>query len=101
MIKNKSAFLLLLMSLLLLSTNAWSINDISKDNRAYSYVSQAVDKGFLPLDDKGNFNPNQEMTRRQLAEVVCRLKNLPLINCLDIAVKSGYLFPVSDGQLHP
>ena len=39
-------------------------------------ISYANESGLMVGDDKGNFNPNKELTRAELASVIVRLDKL-------------------------
>ena len=52
-------------------------NDASKISPwALPYVEKAAELGIMIGDDKGNFNPQNPITREQMAKIICELKGV-------------------------
>lgn len=52
----------------------------TKDHWAESYINKAVDVGLFKGDDKGNFNPEANITRGQFITVLWRMAGSPKAN---------------------
>jgi len=61
----------MLLGMMVVGTSASYADVASKDNKEAIEVLQAV--GIMTGDDKGNFNPDQKVTRNEMAVVMCNL----------------------------
>ena len=61
----------MLLGMMVVGTSASYPDVASKDNKEAIEVLQAV--GIMTGDDKGNFNPDQKVTRNEMAVVMCNL----------------------------
>lgn len=52
----------------------------TSDHWAEAYINKAVDAGFFKGDDKGNFNPDANITRAQFITVLWRMAGSPESN---------------------
>ena len=77
------------------------INDIDIDSKFYNIIIKTVEKGIFDLDDLGDFYPKEIVTRKALAETICRLKSLPLTNCIETAENENYLSVFTDRNPSP
>lgn len=75
---------LLAVSLLTCSASALEFPDVSKDSDYSTAVEYVSDLKIMVGDTQGNFNPNQIVTRAEMATIVCRVlgqtENLPKTN---------------------
>ena len=61
----------MLLGMMVVGTSASYTDVDSKDNKEAIEVLQAV--GIMTGDDKGNFNPDQKVTRNEMAVIMCNL----------------------------
>lgn len=54
------------------NSHSQSFNDVTYDMWCYPYVAAAFDKKIAQGDNLGNFNPNSNITREDMAVLVCR-----------------------------
>ena len=65
----------MLLGMMVVGTGAAGYPDVSSENNQEAIeVMQAV--GVMTGDDQGNFNPDQQVTRGEMAVVMCKLLNL-------------------------
>ncbi|MFC1477958.1 S-layer homology domain-containing protein [Candidatus Margulisiibacteriota bacterium] len=97
----KKFFLGILVSFLVFSAvQALYIYDVDAEGRTFSSIEQTIQKGIFQLDKNKRFFPDREITRGELAEVLCRLKNIAADDCLIDLVKAGYMTAFRDGKFH-
>ena len=56
-----------------------NINDVSKESNGYDVIATVIDEGIF-FGDNGSFNPNNFLTRAQMAAVLNRAFQLEDIN---------------------
>ncbi|MFH1428284.1 MAG: S-layer homology domain-containing protein, partial [Candidatus Margulisiibacteriota bacterium] len=76
------------------------IYDIDAQDRIFPYIEQTIQKDIFQLDKDKRFFPDREVTRGELAEILCRLKSISSDNCLIEIVKAGYMTSFRDGKFH-
>lgn len=54
--------------------NSPAISDVSRDHWAYAAIIALVDKGYMAIDDKGQFNPKDTMKERDMYIVLQRIQ---------------------------
>ena len=81
-------------------TPAITFNDVPADSWYASAVSFAVERGLLEGDGKGNFNPNDKLTRAQTFAILARLdgKTVTGGNWIDTATQWAVGKDVSTGE---
>jgi hypothetical protein len=47
--------------------------DVSNESYYAKFIEKASDLGIMIGDDKGNFRPNDALTRAEAAVIVCRI----------------------------
>lgn len=57
-------------------TKMTSFNDVITDDWYYEFVATAEAKGWINGDDKNNFKPNENISRQDIAVIICRAKKL-------------------------
>ena len=66
---------LLAVALLTCSASAMTFPDVSKDSDYSTAVEYVSDLKIMVGDSQGNFNPNQIVTRAEMATIICRMLN--------------------------
>ena len=98
--------LLLLVSLYLclvaagLATQTAVIADVNPTNKATVYITEAIQKQLIKLDNN-QFYPSNPVTRLEFAEILCRIKNLPVKNCEESIIESGLMSFDKNGNFNP
>ena len=61
-----------LLIVVLISASAFgsSIQDVAVSNRSYPAIQQSLDAGYMVLDSQNRFNPNQSISRQDMATII-------------------------------
>lgn len=90
--------------------------DISQDSFAYSVINDLLTIGALSTDEQNNLQPQEPITRGELAALIARVKGLPLsetgsfpdipanspyLTAITAVTKAGLMNTFADGQFRP